>query len=453
MTDDYRDLFDRAPFGYLTTTSAGVITQVNDTLLSWLGRDRDAVAGAAFSSLLSAGSRLFWETRGQSVLLLRGEAAEVALALTRADGSELSVVASSSLMPDGAGARIALLESTERQEYERSLLAANREAEASGLRVQVLQSSAAALIGQTTAREVADTLVDSATAAFDASSVTVYLIDDHGELVSAGGVERPPNAGGPVRLAVKTLSPVVVSNLEEAEARYPQFIGAMRSARVEAFTVVPLVVDGPPLGALLCTFSRGRPIDAAMIELQQALALQAAQALARVRLLAVLERQASHDALTGLANRQLLHDRLEESLAEVTRTGRPLAVVFFDLDGFKQVNDVDGHVVGDAALVEAAARLGSAVRSDDFCARFGGDEFVVLCPDADADGAAVIAERIRAAFAEPFSATPRPVSASIGVALVGASSTPRADLVLETADAAMYRSKQGGGDRATLETI
>ena len=115
---------------------------------------------------------------------------------------------------------------------------------------------------------------------------------------------------------------------------------------------------------------------------------------------AQLAHQVLHDALTGLPNRLMLTDRLEQALARVRRGDRMFGVLFVDLDRFKSVNDTLGHTVGDQLLVEAAARIQTAVRETDTVARLGGDEFVVLCEDIDGvHHATDLAERIIAALA------------------------------------------------------
>jgi diguanylate cyclase (GGDEF)-like protein len=451
---DFEDLFQRAPFGYLATTVDGAITQINDTLLGWLARDRDAVVGTEFGALLDAGSRLFFETRHRPTLLLQERVDEVALTLVRADGSSLAVLANTTVVADDRGdplgVRIALLDSAQRHEYERTLLQARRNAEQSEGRIRVLQSSGAAFIAADTEAELAESLADSAMTAFDAATTTVLLSGGADGLVTVAGTPRSPARGGPVLVAFETRTPVVVQSLDEAEREYPEFVASMRDARIDALTAVPLLDGSETMGVLVCTFGRERRFDDDAVALLTALALQASLALARLRLQGLLEQMALHDPLTGLANRQLLHDQADRARAAAERSGRPLSVVFFDLDGFKAVNDRLGHRAGDVLLTEVASGLRGAVRSADFAARFGGDEFVVVCEDADADGAALVAERIREAVGALDG-----ITASIGVATLAEPGAARitTDEVLERADAAMYESKKAGGDRVTVVAV
>ena len=166
-----------------------------------------------------------------------------------------------------------------------------------------------------------------------------------------------------------------------------------------------------------------------------------------------LTHRALHDPLTGLPNRDLLMDHLAHALARSTRLGSPTAVMFLDLDAFKQINDTLGHDVGDELLVAVAERLRSAVRPGDVVARLGGDEFVVVAerlPDAGA--ARGFAERIRRSLAEPVVLGGSLVEpgASVGVALATTEDDARS--VLREADAAMYRAKALGRGRVELSS-
>ena len=171
----------------------------------------------------------------------------------------------------------------------------------------------------------------------------------------------------------------------------------------------------------------------------------------RKRVEAALEHQALHDALTGLPNRLLFLDRLEQALARAGREHATPAVMFLDLDRFKLVNDGLGHDAGDELLVGVAARLRDALRPGDTVARFGGDEFVLLFEGLSTpETAEVLARRILACFAEPFpvGGDPFHVSASLGVA-IGDGVKTAGDLVRD-ADAAMYRAKALGRGRLQL---
>lgn len=166
----------------------------------------------------------------------------------------------------------------------------------------------------------------------------------------------------------------------------------------------------------------------------------------RQRIEVGLVERALHDALTGLPTRALLLDRIEMAIRRAARDDRRGAILFIDLDGFKQVNDRHGHAAGDAVLKTVATRLVATVRACDTVARLGGDEFVVLLPEManDLDGDQV-AHKIITALEQPlpWSGASLQVPASIGVAEF-CGTTPNADDVMRRADEAMYDAKREG---------
>ncbi|WP_051713002.1 GGDEF domain-containing protein [Spirillospora albida] len=175
----------------------------------------------------------------------------------------------------------------------------------------------------------------------------------------------------------------------------------------------------------------------------------AVRELERVR--ARLVDQASSDPLTGLPNRSALHDHLRH----VMRTGG-VAVLYLDLDGFKQINDAHGHEAGDTVLMAVAERLSSAVRETDVAARLGGDEFALLCPGLSHDNAVALARRLLHQIAEPvpFHGQSLHVGASIGIALHHAGTSETSPLLmLRAADTAMYTAKREGLGWSLAEPI
>jgi len=166
------------------------------------------------------------------------------------------------------------------------------------------------------------------------------------------------------------------------------------------------------------------------------------------RLERLSQNQSLYDPLTGLPNRALLDDRINQALAICRRNHSALAILFIDLDGFKAVNDLNGHAVGDLALRELANRLAEARRRTDTIARFGGDEFVVVCPDVESvDVAYRMAEVILAELSRPviLGSTEHRLTASIGIVVTEPGDpTATTDALLRDADLAMYAAKDEG---------
>jgi diguanylate cyclase (GGDEF)-like protein/PAS domain S-box-containing protein len=212
----------------------------------------------------------------------------------------------------------------------------------------------------------------------------------------------------------------------------------------------PLEVDGDHLVCLTFTdLSAQKAQDLEIARLGRAQAermaeLQVAQT--------ALTRQATHDELTGLPNRAVLVDRIDQALSHARRSGRCTAVLFIDLDRFKQVNDTHGHAAGDNVLQEVASKLATAVRPMDTVARIGGDEFVVLVTDiASLLHAVDLSTRLLTEVCRrpEESDNGERVSASIGIA-VSTFGRGSAEAMLTEADTAMYQAKSGGGARAEV---
>ncbi|MFC0681688.1 diguanylate cyclase [Lysobacter korlensis] len=463
--ESLEDLYEHAPCGYLTSTLDGTVLRANSTFCNLIGRERGDVLGASLESMLTVGSRLFYQTRYLPTLRLNGEVREAVLELERGDGGTLPSLVTSMVVEPSVGAafvRTAVFDATGRRDYERELLESRRAAERSEARVRVLQAASASFGAAATEESLASALVGAARDAFDAGSAAVLLATGSAPLqVKAGTRALGPTvariAAEPEPEVMRSAEAVTVSNLEDAERQFPGLAERMRAARLESLSAVPLLVDEVPAGVLACYFGRQRTLDEDALELQESLARLAAQVLQRIRLQAELTRMALHDQLTGLANRSMLQTRLVQVLASAERYGRPMAVVFLDLDGFKRINDKLGHGIGDVALRDVAHALQRVVRVSDTLARFGGDEFVVVCEDAGESDARTVAERVRQAVELPLHGVPSAftLTASIGIAVHNprAGRAISAEKLLTAADEAQYESKRAGKNRVTVVSV
>ena len=166
-----------------------------------------------------------------------------------------------------------------------------------------------------------------------------------------------------------------------------------------------------------------------------------------------LYESALRDRLTGIFNRGYFSNRLESDVAFALRHGKPLSLVIFDVDDFKQINDEHGHPVGDQVLSTLAHRVLGTTRSEDIFARYGGEEFALICRDVDAIRASRAAYRIKETVGgKPFEVGGKSlvVTVSVGVADLGMLVEPKAEALVEAADAALYLAKRSGKNRVEI---
>jgi diguanylate cyclase (GGDEF)-like protein/PAS domain S-box-containing protein len=297
-------------------------------------------------------------------------------------------------------------------------------------RVAQAQQAAVARIGDLVMlRPNLDEVLDEATRAV-AETLEVELV---------GVIEHGADGRDRLRAGLGWRDDLVGSEFEPA---------ALRAHDVVSSTTVMIGRPEEPMGVLTAHARTTRAFADSDLDFLQSVAHMLAIAIGRVRYDAQMEHAALHDALTGLPNRTLLLDRLRQALARAAREDGKVAVLFLDLDNLKVLNDSLGHSAGDELLRAIGPRLHGELRATDTVARFGGDEFAVVCEDVqDEEHALAIAQRLVRAFEDPFmvGGEERFGSASVGIVVTGAGRV--AEELLSDADAAMYRAKERGRGR------
>jgi diguanylate cyclase (GGDEF)-like protein len=268
-------------------------------------------------------------------------------------------------------------------------------------------------------------------------------------ITAEGDVGEEPAAapllvgGGPIAVA-----------LQNESAQPVQAAAMPGSAEAEMglhdLCAAPMRIGANVLGAVALA-DKEHGFNHADMELVSTAAEQVVLALERYRILAVAQRQASTDELTGLYNYRFLVDYLDQQIALAERLDSPLAVLMLDLDRFKTLNDTYGHHAGDTALHAFAEALLDTVRRSDLAARYGGEEFVVVMANTNGEEARLVADKIRAAVAElVLRLAPGAEETRVTVSIGGVAypdDTGDARQLLRLADDALYRAKRTGRDR------
>lgn len=324
-----------------------------------------------------------------------------------------------------------------------------------------LYRAAGALSAASTEAEVIEAGVNSARefAAFDFAVVTLFdkKTTEH-EICAASGAGAEALVGH--RFAHNTgLVSMVVANRHPLPYRgdydpVRQVVFSRRIAppAVSSLLVLPLVVHERALGTLVLGSKRRGAFGDAVRPTLEVLASHVAVSLSNARMLKRLEEMATTDGLTGLMNKRALAEIGAQKVRSATRFRKPLALLICDLDHFKKVNDTYGHDMGDVVLKGFSDVLKRVKRDTDVVGRFGGEEFVIVCEETDADGAALLAERIRAELEATMFATELGslnVTCSVGVATFPGAAGEWEGLFKATDDA-LYASKRSGRNRVTI---
>jgi diguanylate cyclase (GGDEF)-like protein len=318
-------------------------------------------------------------------------------------------------------------------------------------REQVLTRTGTALTTTTDRQAIYQVAVDTAlTLLGEAAGTRTALTLEAGpgqRVVAAAGDRAAEVVGATAPLTA--LPAELREALERGQPAYGERVATAELAAAVDFTpkaggvlLLPLRTNSGRLGLLVAGSDRPLPDD--VRGSLQTLADQVALGLEAATLTEELTRRAFHDSLTGLANRALLHDRLDRALARTRRHGTRTALLLLDMDGFKLVNDSLGHEAGDDVLVGVARRIRGCVREVDTVGRLGGDEFAIVLEDVGGTAtAAAAAERIAAALGPPIEVGGHLVTARVSI---GIATTEDGDLdsaaLLRNADLAMYHAKQ-----------
>jgi diguanylate cyclase (GGDEF)-like protein len=429
---------DSVPSGLVRVNGANQIVDANSLVVGWAGVDSAAVVGKPLNSLVQALER----TGRVDDEYLVG-IAEIA-------GSHLPVFVAEG-MPDADGCRyLTLFDATEQRDFRQQLQRRHSLVERTRIRLELVIGASIAFADASSESELAEILAETTVEAYAAEEAVVFLLDEDMTFQHVAGTNPFHGVGEIDALSARALelrNVVKISGVAAAHALAPSVGAAFEATGVQAMIIAPIHQQDQPLGILAAFFHHHREFDEQASPLADALAGQAARTVSALRLQRRLEHAASHDDTTGLPNRRLLEERMDHSAGIGTGV---LAVLFVDLDGFKNVNDQLGHQVGDEVLREVAARLQSTIRQQDVVARYGGDEFVIVCEVTGEDAALEMAERVRANIRAPYGILPASLSigASIGVSfaptLSGNSGTER---LVRAADQAMYRAKYAGGNQ------
>jgi diguanylate cyclase (GGDEF)-like protein len=437
---------DSAPCAVIETDAGAIVVDANSVFVEWTGKSLSEIVGHPLSNFVE------WEPESTppvkrnlpSLAFVSGPDAWVRPVLVEsADGNR--------------GNRFfALFDATAQREFTNELQGQQALTQRTQKRLELVIAASIAFDGANTEEELSAVLVDTTAQAFAAEDAVVYLSDENSGFRYAAGVNPfvALDDLDSLQTAARALSNVLkISGLEEAQTLSPAVGRAFEESGVQSMIIAPLHQGNTRLGLLGVFFHHPRQFDEQASPLADALASQAGRAIANLQLREQLHHAATHDNVTGLPNRRLLEEHLEQ---RVKAEHDFVAIVFIDMDGFKQVNDQLGHHTGDRLLSEVGRRLQASVREEDLVARYGGDEFVVVCEVSSEAAAAEVAERIREIIAGRYATVPDELqpTASIGLTVSPADMVAaRADQLLRAADQAMYRAKLAGGDRVILDPV
>ncbi|MEW9899649.1 PAS domain S-box protein [Chitinivorax sp. PXF-14] len=410
------DLYNLAPCGYHSLAPDGTILKINDTELNWLGYQRREVEGQMHISRLldDAGMAIFNDRFPRFVA--SGASGDIECVLRRKDGTGFPVLVNATAVYDDAGqflySRSTIFDLSQRKQLENALFAEKHRL-------------------HTTLQAITDAVLT-----LDRDYRICYCNPAAQQLL---GCPHSPLLGRPLGDVLQLLD-------DSSQAPFLPLVG--EPCRTPSPNYALLERDGD---RIVVSYTCAALQDQQGVRTGMVMILR--DATEERRAASRLSFAATHDALTGLPNRQLFLSLLEHHVEQAARHQLSFCVLFIDLDGFKPVNDTLGHQAGDILLKQVAGRLSQCLRGEDALARHGGDEFTLLVSGRESGGTTLpdatrVAQRILDALDEPFIIDTHAVrvGASIGIAVYPHDGATPCEL-LEYADLAMYRAKALGGHR------
>lgn len=448
----YRELYHHTPAMFHSTDPSGRVIQVSDYWLATLGYSRDEVIGRHLIDFVAPPSRRYIQEVVTPELNHAGAVRDAECQFRCRDGRLLDILFSTVNLYDDEGSLVralsALVDITARKRSE----VAERDQRALA---EALRDTAAALSSTLAFDEVLERVMTNVGKVVPHDAVNIMLVKDGVAQIERchgyGDQEQEVKAArwnvrehALLRAMADAGDSLILTDTKD------QLIWNMDW--IHSYAGAPIIVKGRLVGFINLVGLRPGFFNGEHASRLRAFADQVAVAIENARLYAEVERLATLDELTGIANRRRLFELGQREFDRARRYGTPLAAVLVDLDWFKKINDTYGHNTGDRVLAGIASTINRNVRTIDLFGRYGGEEFVLLLPEADRSSALEVAERIRALVQDLRFPTARgalQVTISLGVAHLSAE-MPSLAALIDRADQAMYAAKQAGRNRVEV---